>query len=650
MDKRDEHQNLTQQESVEQDAVVNRDTSQEEGGDRDLNEDAPKQATKRKIARFFTRSSLMLGAIVLSVAVAFGWVFALSVARADLPDKPSKLNDKDAIVYLASDGVTELARVYPTEGVRRALRPDLIPENLKNSLVAAEDASFWDNPGFDPKRILAAALGHLKGDSSSGGASTITQQYIKNTLVGDEVSLTRKWHEVLSATKLSSAWTKDEIISAYLNTVYFGRGAIGVENAAQAYFGISATQLNDAQAAMLAGVIQSPSVHDPAVNEQSAHDRFDYVVSRLKTLKMIDEHENLEFPETIPPKPRDVSTGIFGPNGHIVAMANAELERAGILQDQLYTMGAKVVTTIDPGVQDAVVNNADPAAQANGVRIGATAIDPKTGGIRGIFGGSDGQGFNYANQPQMTGSTFKVFTLAAGLEQGIGLDTVISSAPYWADGIELGNSGGMTCGECSIAEATKQSLNTSFYRLQDMLRSGAMDTREMAHRLGVTDPLEDKDGFVARSITLGSYPTSMTGMANAMATIADNGVRNDAHIVQKVVTKHGSDAYRAPKTAKRVLDARITNDIDRALEPIPAYSNGNSLGGGKVGYGKTGTTQLGDTGNNRDALMVGYTDNLALAVWVGTDDGSPLTDGYGAAIWGAGLPATLWKNILTQVG
>lgn len=605
---------------------------------------------KSKFWKHFNRTLSVLIASMLSIFLVGGWTFALGVNNSDIPEKPSELTDKSPITIYASDGTTQLAQLYPSEGVREVIPNDFIPDDVKNALVAAEDSTFWKNPGFDPKRILSAGLKHASGDDSAGGASTITQQYTKNTLVGDELSLNRKWKEILSSTRLTASWTKDDIISSYLNTVYFGRGSTGIQKASLAYFGIPAYQLNLAQSAFLAGVVQSPSIHDPAVNEESAHQRFEYVISQMKKRGYIEENTQIDFPETIPPAPQNESTGIFGENGHIVKMVKDELEKNDFTESQLFMMGADIITTIDPRVQESVVRNTKGAADFNGIRMASAAVDPKTGAIRGIYGGSDGQGFNYATSPQMTGSTFKVFTLAAALEQGIGLDTPFSSAPYWADGVELNNSDGMTCGTCSMAEATKQSLNTSFYRIQDALRDGPLATREMAKRLGVEESLEDANGFVAKSITLGSYPTSMVSMSHALATIANGGVKNDSFIVSKVITRNDNVVYKNTPNPRKVIEPHVARDVDAALAPIPAYSNGNQLGNGKQGFGKTGTVQLGDTGQNRDALMVGYTHNLALSVWCGTDQGDPLTDAYGAMIWGAGIPASTWKNILTEVG
>lgn len=593
----------------------------------------------------------MVTLIAATMVVCGAGVFVYATSEAAIPDKRAAVEQQSAVTFLSADRSRVLAVIQPPGGARNVVDGKDIAQTMKNAIVSAEDRTFYEHLGFAPQRIAAAALGHARGRSDAGGGSTITQQLIKNTVGGDEYSLTRKIKEVFSAARLSAAWTKDDVLTTYLNLVYFGRGALGVEQAAQTYFGIHASQLDNAQAAFLAGLVQSPSGNDPAVDEQAARERFEYVTYQMHRNGYLsdEEYDAISFPKIMPPSQAPTSMGLTNENGHIVSMALAELAAKHIDKEELFASGATVVTSIVPAVQDSVVSSARNASHANNVRVAAAAVNPETGGIEGIYGGDDGLGFNYANEPQMTGSTSKIFALAAGLEQGIGLGTQISSEPYVVGSLVLNNSDGMTCGTCSLAEATKQSLNTSFYRLQDMLRGGPADTRDMAHRLGVESPLSEEDGSVNRSVVLGAYGATMVDMAEAMGTIANGGTRSVRHIVNQVTTRHGRTLYAASTKKVQVISPMVAADIDRALEPIPAYSRGHALAG-KIGYGKTGTVQLGDTGENRDALMVGYTRRLAVAVWVGTDNGRPLRDAHGAMIWGASLPADVWKQILDQVG
>lgn len=610
---------------------------------------------EKKKGKFGKR--LMLSMVIMAqlgvISLAIGAVvFINGVSKAEIPESPTSIGSQSEITFFAKDGRTVLATLQPEEGGREPVSSEQISDNMKHAIVSAEDKTFYDNMGFNPLRIASAALGHARGTEGAGGGSGITQQFVKNNLVGDEYSLERKWEEILSSTKLTASWDKDDILTAYLNTVYFGRGANGIENAAQAYFGVNAGELTKSQSILLAGVVQSPSVHDPAVNLESAQKRFDYVKSQMVDNGYVtsEEKNSIQLPETIEPEPISQSIGLDTAKGHIVTMAMNELEEQGYDRDKLFDIGANITTTIDPRVQDSLENTSRDIAGTNDVRVSTVSTDPSTGGIAGIYGGDDGLGYNYATNPQMTGSTFKVFTLAAALQSGIGLDTSIDSSPYPVGNTVIQNSDGASCGSCSIAEATKQSLNTSYYRIQDMLPNQQDSTRDMARKLGVNAQLSEEDGSVNKGITLGLYGSTPQQMSSAFSTIANNGVRNDSHIVSNVKTRNGQLSYTTNTHPVRILSEGVSNDIDRALEPIADYSNNRQLSG-KTGYMKTGTVQLGDAGGqNRDAWTVGYTDDLSTSVWVGTDDGQPLVDASGAAVWGAGLPAETWQRVMNEVG
>lgn len=611
----------------------------------------------KKLFSFTIRSAVMSILLFLTIALIGAYVFISGVSNADVPNR-ILASDSDSPVTVTDREGNELAVIQPENGVIRVVSSDRISQNMKDAMVAAEDGTFWQNLGFEPRRILGATLGHLQGNPNAGGGSGLTQQYVKNNLVGDDYSLQRKWDEILSATKTTATRDKEQILTDYLNSVYFGRGATGIEQASRAYFGVSAEELSLPQSALLAGVVQSPSQWDPEVDPDGAHERFDYVLGQMERWGMItpEQASTAEFPETIPSKPVDVSTGMTdGATGLIAHMAIEEIVENGIEREVLFDRGVTIRTTIDPAVHESIQRNSKNAAQTHDVRLGVASVDPANGAIRGFYGGDDGYGFNYATNSQMTGSVFKVFALAAAIKNGIGINTMIDSSPYQTGGITIHNSDGMTCGTCSIAEATKQSLNTSYHRIQDMLPEGAYSTRQMAQDMGVTASLSEPDGSVAGSIVLGAYGTSPVDMAAGYATISSGGVHREQHIVEEVTSRFGKPLYTTEVEEKRVLDTAQAGQIDTALAPIADYSNGHGLAN-EQGFMKTGTVQRGDgssTGQNRDAWTVGYTkgpDSLSTSVWVGSDDGRALYDAYGAMIWGANLPADVWKSIMDEVG
>lgn len=584
-------------------------------------------------------------------------LFGYAYTQYDVPG-PEELQPSQISTIVAGDGETQLAKLVPPEGNRRQVTLDEIPDYVEDSVLAAEDREFWTNSGFSFTGLGRAVLGKLTGDSSAGGGSTITQQYVKNTLVGDEYSYVRKIRELIYSVKMTNEWAKEDILNAYLNTVYFGRNAYGIEAASNAYFNKDAKDLTVEEGAMLAGLIQSPSVLDPWVDEERSQNRWNYVMDGLVEMGDLDaaERSQMAFPETRDPSEYSAYTEAPGAYGHIKNQVTGELARVGITEDQLATGGLKVTTTIDMTVQNASTDAAHEqlAVLQEDARAAAVTIDPATGAVRGYFGGDDSNGWDYANSPLQTGSVFKIMALAAALQQGIDLNTYYSSAPYQLPGSQIVTNVGGGCGSCSIAEALKNSYNTSFLRLQDDLENKMQDTADMAHALGVArslpgieKTLTENGGTPYEGIVLGQYQSRPLDMATAMATLTNQGVWHQPHFVQKVENAAGEVLYENPTDGgERRVSANVANNVISAMQPIAAWSNG-ALAGGRPSASKTGTTQLGDTGQNKDAWMVGSTPQLATAVWVGTaDNTSAIFNQWGGIMYGSDAPTKIWKSIL----
>ncbi|MEM5986804.1 transglycosylase domain-containing protein [Corynebacterium guaraldiae] len=584
-------------------------------------------------------------------------LFGYAYTQYDVPG-PKELQPSQISTIVAGDGETQLAKLVPPEGNRRQVTLEEIPDYVEDSVLAAEDREFWTNSGFSFTGLGRAVLGKLTGDSTAGGGSTITQQYVKNTLVGDEYSYVRKIRELIYSVKMTNEWAKEDILNAYLNTVYFGRNAYGIEAASNAYFNKDAKDLTVEEGAMLAGLIQSPSVLDPWVDEERSQNRWNYVMDGLVEMGDLDaaERSQMAFPETRDPSEYSAYTEAPGAYGHIKNQVTGELARVGITEDQLATGGLKVTTTIDMTVQNASTDAAHEqlAVLQEDARAAAVTIDPATGAVRGYFGGDDANGWDYANSPLQTGSVFKIMALAAALQQGIDLNTYYSSAPYQLPGSQIVTNVGGGCGSCSIAEALKNSYNTSFLRLQDDLENKMQDTADMAHALGVArslpgieKTLTENGGAPYEGIVLGQYQSRPLDMATAMATLTNQGVWHQPHFVQKVENANGEVLYENPTDGgERRVSANVANNVISAMQPIAAWSNG-ALAGGRPSASKTGTTQLGDTGQNKDAWMVGSTPQLATAVWVGTaDNTSAIFNQWGGIMYGSDAPTKIWKSIL----
>ena len=578
--------------------------------------------------------------------------------------KPGDIRTNQVSTILASDG-SELAKIVPPEGNRVDVDIGQVPVHVRDAVMAAEDRDFYTNPGFSITGFARAVRNNLFGGDIQGG-STITQQYVKNALVGDQRygigGLVRKAKELVISTKMSRQWSKDEVLQAYLNIIYFGRSAYGISAASQAYFNKPVEQLTVAEGALLAALIQRPSTLDPAVNLDGATSRWNWVLDGMVTIGALSKEERAQqvFPQTVPRDQANAENLTTGPNGLIERQVIKELlDLFNIDQQTLNTQGLQITTTIDSQAQEAaenaVANYLD--GQMPEMRAAVVSIDPRTGGVKAYYGGSDAQGFDFAQAGLPTGSSFKVFALVAALEQGMGLGYQVDSSPLKInEKLTINNSEGESCGTCNIAEALKRSLNTVYYRLMLKLRNGPEDVADAAHRAGVAESFPGVDHTLSEDgqggppgpgVVLGKYETRVIDMASAYATLADSGVYHAPHFVQKVVNAQGEvlfDASGEDNSGERRIEKAVADNVTAAMQPIPGWSNGHTLAGGRPAAAKTGTHQLGDTGANRDAWMVGYTPSLSTAVWVGTVQGDkPLVNRWGGPVYGAGLPADIWK-------
>lgn len=577
--------------------------------------------------------------------------------------KPGDIRTNQVSTVLYSDG-SELARIVPPEGNREDVDISQVPVQVRDAVMAAEDRDFYSNPGFSISGFARAIRNNLFGGDTQGG-STITQQYVKNALVGDQRTgiggLIRKAKELVISTKMSRQWSKDEVLESYLNIIYFGRGSYGISAASAAYFDKPVNQLTVAEGALLAALIQRPSALDPAVNPDGALARWNWVLDGMVTIGALSQEERDQqvFPATVSPDLVRGENLTTGPNGLIERQVIKELlELFNIDQQTLDTQGLEITTTIDPQAQKAAENAVTTYldGQMPEMRAAVVSIDPRTGGVKAYYGGSDATGFDFAQAGLPTGSAFKVFALVAALEQGMGLGYQVDSSPLRInDSLTINNVGGAGCGNCNIAEALKQSLNTSYYRLMLKLKNGAIDVADAAHRAGIAESFPGVDHTLSEDglggppgdgVVLGKYETRVIDMASAYATLADSGMYHRPHFVERVVNAQGEvlfDAASEESTGERRIEAAVADNVTAAMQPIAAWS-GHSLAGGRPSASKTGTHQLGDTGANRDAWMVGYTPQLSTAVWVGTVKGDiPLVNSWGGSVYGAGLPSDIWK-------
>ncbi|GAA4911952.1 membrane peptidoglycan carboxypeptidase [Actinomycetospora succinea] len=593
-------------------------------------------ATALRWRRLRRTAYAALGAMIATpvLAMLLGWVF-VPVPNAD-DAVESQLN-----TVSFSDG-TVLARIAPGEqGNRQKVGLEQVPPPVRFAVLSAEDRSFYSNSGFDVVGFGRAVWKNLTG--GTGGGSTITQQYVKNAMVGDEYSLMRKYKELIISLKISQERSKDEILADYLNSIYFGRGAYGIQAASQAYFGRPVETLTPAEGALLAGVIQAPSKWDPAQNPDDANRRWNYVMDGMVAQGWLPAPERAaaQFPATVPP--RRVTGGVPDDDrGHIYSAVRDELRSLGIDQDALVTQGLQIQTTIQPVAQreavDAVRRNMRD--QPQNLRTSAVSIDPRTGGILAYYGGDNGAGLDYARVEKQAGSTFKPFVLLAALQQDppIGISTEFDGRAV--PGRTVRNVDGADCTNCSLKRAMTLSNNVVFTALGN--RVGPQAVAAAARQAGVTQPMNDPNS----GISLGNQETTAVDLASAYATFSNEGMYHRPHLVARVTTASGEVLYDdATAQGEQRIDPRVARNVTEAMRDVPEY-DGVSLQGGRQSAAKTGTVQSHVESQNNDAWFAGYTPSASTVVWVGTDDNSPIKTSDGRPVYGHGLPSEIWKSFM----
>jgi membrane peptidoglycan carboxypeptidase len=605
------------------------------------------------------RTRRLLLALFLIFVVIPSMLLVLAYWSAEIPD-PSAVQTQQVATITADDSTTVLAKIVPPEGNRTPVPLSQVPRRVREAVLAAEDRTFYTNPGYSTEAFLRAARDNLLGTDDAGGGSTITQQYVKNAFLSSSRTLSRKMRELIISAKMARQWSKDDILAAYLNTIYYGRGAYGIASAAQAYFAKPVPQLTLAEGAVLAAVIRTPSILDPETHMPQLQARWNYVLDGMVTMGVLSPKDRaaVRFPPIVPVTVL-ANDAEHEPNGLIRTRVLAELRAAGVGEQEINTGALHITTTIDPRAQhaalDAVHDTLD--GQPPQLRSAVVSIDPRSGAVRAYYGGDDGVGFDFAQAPLQTGSSFKTFAVIAALQEGIPLFYQLDSSPVTVNGVRVTNVEGESCGTCSLAEAFKRSLNTSFIRLSEAV--GPQAIADAAHQAGIPDQipggagksLTENGGPPATSIVLGVYSVRPIDMASAYATIASSGVYRPPYFVQRVVAGDGRVLLDRGQPGNGQLPPQqrippgIANTTISAMLPIAAYSNGHALAG-RQSAAKTGTTQLGDTGANKDAWMIGFTPSLSTAVWVGTAQPEAIETARGAPIYGAGLPSDIWKRTM----
>jgi penicillin-binding protein 1A len=547
-----------------------------------------------------------------------------------------------SLVY-GSNG--SLIGVLPAVENRTAVTRQETSPWMPKATVAIEDRRFYSHGGVDPVGILRALVADVSAGRIVQGGSTITQELVRNLYLSREQTLQRKVVEACLAIKLARVWPKDTILTAYLNDVYYGNHAYGIQAAAETYYSVPASRLTLEQAALIAGLPQAPSYYDPLHNPAAALVRRDEVLRALHRSGDIDDSQYAAALRDrslhLRPSPAYASR-----EPYLVGYVENLLQQAyGAATVQ--AGGLRVYTTIRPRLQTAAVGALSSVVYTRHDPDGAiVSIDPATGAIRALAAvtpGTPGSEFDLATSAErQAGSTFKPIALAAAVEEGMNpWATRYLSAPFYDPSLDwrVRTYDGTYAGPETVAAATIHSDNTVYARLA--LDLGPDAIAAMAQKLGVRTELRPTP-----SLALGSAAVTPLDMASVYATLAAGGVYSKPLAIRKVVFPDSKvDAAWGSVQQKRVVPDWVAATVTRVLEENMLHGTGIGAHlAGRADAGKTGTTD-----SYADAWFCGYTPSLETTVWMGYPRGEiPMLDVHGAAVSGPTLPATAWRLFMEQ--
>ena len=613
---------------------------------------APASNGRRRRIRKLRLTTLLLLLLLLSVAsFSFGLITAVA-GQIPTCDPRQVPHEVDGHIY-ANDNHTILATLRGSES-RILVDTDQISPIMQQAIVAVEDKRFYEHNGVDLRGIARAVWADVAHKSVVQGGSTITQQFVKNSCVTTARTISRKLKEAALAWQLEQHWSKLRILTAYLNTIYFGNGAYGIQRAAQTYFNSTAARLTLAQGALLAGIPADPSRYDPVTNPKAARGRRLEVLQAMLAQGDITKRDLQRAAREPLPRAEDVRLpGIEGPAPYFVNYVKQQLiERYGTRR--VFGGGLNVQTTIDLRLQKLARHAIQSVLkEPNGPSAALVAVRPRTGEILAMYGGDNFRQsqFNLAVQGErQPGSSFKPFVLATALKQGISPTTTFPSKPvsifigdkYWP----VHNYENDYIGSGDLVTATVVSDNSIFAQLTKLVGPG--NVAKTAHRLGITRHLNP---YFA--IGLGADAVSPLEMARAFSTFADDGRRVDGAVFgnrPRAVARISNATGQLLDDNRPVYRTALTRDEDALLTSILEGVIRSGTGKraalpDRVVAGKTGTTE-----NYGDAWFVGYTPQLATAVWVGYPNTLKpmLTEYHGQPVAGGTFPAEIWR-VFTQL-
>nr|WP_247893971.1 PBP1A family penicillin-binding protein [Azospirillum endophyticum] len=566
--------------------------------------------------------------LVAAIWCGIGLGAVLAWFALDLPDisKVAQFERRASITVLAADG-SEFARFGDLHGTTLSVAD--LPPHLVGAVLAIEDRRFYGHFGIDPLGLARAVYVNWRSGRAVQGGSTITQQLAKNLFLTPEKSLKRKIQEAILALWLESRFTKDQILTAYLNRVYLGAGTFGVDAAARTYFGKPATEVDVRESAVLAGLLKAPSRYAPSSNPDESAERARVVMAAMLDAGYLTQAQ-YEAARSAKPSPRrkpggdgryfadwvtDLVPGFAGPDhGDVIVRTTLDLKMQRAAEQRLEALLA------------------GPGAAANVHQAALVAMSPD-GAVRALVGGRDydGSEFNRATQAlRQPGSAFKPFVYLAALEAGWTPDSLIDDAPVQLGTWNPGNYDGKYRGSITLASALAHSSNTATARLID--RVGTDRVRRIASNLGISSPL-------TRDLSLGLGTSEVTPLelVRAYAGIANRGVPVWAYAITEIKSRDGTVLFRRQGGGGgAVVDPAHAVQLSRMMTGVLDYGTGRSAKLNRPAAAKSGTTQ-----DYHDAWFVGFTADLVAGVWLGNDNNEAMKK-----VTGGTLPAKLWREFM----
>ncbi|MEU4794444.1 transglycosylase domain-containing protein [Streptomyces sp. NPDC023327] len=625
----------------------------------------PRRPKRKGWRRIFPTWRMVLGGLLLLILLGVG-AFMTGYTLVDIPSANAAAT-KQSNVYLYADG-TEIARDGEVNREKVPLKQ--IPLHVQRAVLAAEDRDFYGESAVDPKAMIRAAWNTVTGKGKQSG-STITQQYVKNYYLGQEQTVSRKVKEFFISIKLDREVSKDEILSGYLNTSYFGRNAYGVQAAAQAYYGKNVKELSTAEGAYLATLLNSPNAYDVAThpeNKQRAAGRWNYVLDGMVKEGWLAESKRAEAKFPMPDEAKGAA-GLSGQRGYVVKAVEDYLATNKIIDEETLAKGGyRITTTLQKDRQDAfkkavddqVMSKVDKDARKadRNVRAGGASIDPATGKVVAMYGGIDytKQYVNNATRRDyQVGSTFKPFVFTSAVENGsvtqdgrpITPNTVYDGTNKrpvqgWSGGTYAPeNEDQVSYGDTTVREATDKSVNSVYAQMA--VDVGSDKVKDTAVALGV--PASTPDLTASPSIALGPSTASVLDMAEAYATLANHGEHGTYTLVEKI-TRNGEEVELPEQRTERAVTREAADTTTSILQSVVQGGTGTAAqGAGRPAAGKTGTAE-----NDTAAWFAGYTPDLATVVAVmgqnpETGAHTPLYGALGESrINGGAYPARIWAQ------